>query len=96
MLTFVVSQRCGKKNYQAMAQTFRIAEAHKLDGFAIIGERSTVKESMFWHLLAGKLRESNVTTPENFDENYERIKSVIIEKRGATVIDTYFEIKGKP
>ena len=79
-----------------MAQTFRIAEVHRLENFATIGERSTVKESMFWHLLAGKVRESRVTTPENFDENYERIKAMIVEKRGATVIDTYFEIKGKP
>lgn len=38
-----------------MAQTFRIAEVRRLKNFATIGERSTVKESMFWHLLAGKV-----------------------------------------
>jgi len=79
-----------------MAQTFRIAIVNRLDHFAVIGERSTVKEPMFWHLLAGKVRESHVTTPENFDERFNKLKEIIIEKRGATVIDTYFEIKGKP
>lgn len=78
-----------------MAQSFKIAEVHRLDGFAVIGERSTVKESMFWHLLAGKVRESHVTTPQNFDETFNKVKAIIIEKRGSTVIDTYFEIKGK-
>jgi siderophore synthetase component len=86
----------GTKTKHTMAQTFRIAEVHRLDNFATIGERSTVKESMFWHLLAGKVREAQRTTPENFDERFNQVKKIIIEKRGSTIIDTYFEIKGKP
>jgi len=77
-----------------MAQTFRIATSSKIDGFAIIGEKSKVTEELFYQLLTSKVKEITEKEPERFDELLEDVKNNLLFK-GVIIIDTCFEIKGK-
>jgi hypothetical protein len=77
-----------------MAQTFRIATSSKLDQFNVIGYKSKVTEQLFWQTVKSKVKEITETQPEKFDEVMAQVKTHL-KKQSVTIIDTWFEIKGK-
>lgn len=78
-----------------MAQTFKIATSSKLDNFNVIGDKSKVTEQLFWQTVNSKVKEITETQPEKFDEVMEKVKTQLT-KGSLTIIDTWFEIKGRP
>ena len=78
-----------------MAQIFKIATSSKLDNFNVIGEKSKVTEQLFWQTVNSKAKEITETQPERFDEVMGKVKAQLT-KGSLTIIDTWFEIKGRP
>lgn len=78
-----------------MAQKFRIATSSKLDSFNLLGDKSEVTEQLFWQTVNSKVKEITETQPDKFDEVMEKVKSHL-SKGSLTIIDTWFEIKGRP
>ena len=78
-----------------MAQTFRIATSSKLDQFNVIGDKSKVSEQLFWQMVNSKVKEITESQPEKFDETLQTVKTHL-QKQSVTIIDTWFEIKGRP
>lgn len=77
-----------------MAQTFRIATSSKLDQFNVIGDKSKVSEQLFWQTVTSKVKEITEKQPEKFEETLETVKTHL-QKQSVTIIDTWFEIKGR-
>lgn len=77
-----------------MAQKFRIATASSLSNFNVIGVKSNVSEDFFWQTLKNKVKELTAGQPENFEQAIEMIKPKL--KNSIVVLDTWFEIKGRP
>lgn len=78
-----------------MAQVFRIATSSKLDRFNVIGDKSKVSENIFWETVTNKVKEITANQPEKFEEILETVKTHL-QNKSVTIIDTWFEIKGKP
>ena len=78
-----------------MAQTFRIATSSKLDQFNVIGDKSKVSEQLFWQTVKSKVKEITEGQSEKFDEVMEKVKDTL-NKSSLTIIDIWFEIKGRP
>lgn len=78
-----------------MAQTFKIATSSKLDKYFVIGDKAKVSEHLFWQILEGKVKELTSEQPDKYEEVLQRAKEAL-GKQSLTVLDTWFEIKGKP
>ena len=80
-----------------MAQTFRIAKSHKIDNYFVIGDKSKVTEDLFWDNVKSKVKELTAEQPDKYDETFERSKTHLANNRSSlTILDTWFEIKGRP
>ncbi len=84
-----------KLNNYKMAQIFRIATSSKLDKFNVIGKKSKVTEELFWQTVTSKVKEITESQPEKFEEVFQTVKTHL-QKQSVTIIDTWFEIKGRP
>ena len=78
-----------------MAQTFRIATSSKIDNLFFIGDKSKVSEQLFWQTVTSKVKEITEKQPDKFEETLETVKNHL-QKQSVTIIDTWFEIKGRP
>jgi hypothetical protein len=80
-----------------MAQIFRIAKSHKLDEYFVIGDKSKVTEELFWDNVKSKVKELTEKQPEKYDETFERAKNHLVNNKSSlTILDTWFEVKGRP
>lgn len=77
-----------------MAQTFRIATSSKLGDFNVVGDKSKVSPELFWQTVKSKVKELTESQPEKFDEVMEKAEDAL-SKSSLTIIDTWFEIKGR-
>lgn len=86
------------KNNKQMAQTFRIATSSKLDTFNVIGDKSKVSEQIFWNILKSKVKELTADVPDKYDEAFKMTKDFLLsgQSKNITIMDTWFEIKGRP
>jgi len=78
-----------------MAQKFRIATSSKLEKFNVIGEKSAVSEQLFWQTITSKVKEITAEHPDKFDEVMADVKTHL-QNGTLTILDTWFEIKGRP
>lgn len=78
-----------------MAQTFKIATSSKLNEYNVIGDKSKVSEQLFWQTVNSKVKEITKGQPEKFGEVIETVKTQLT-KGSLTIIDTWFEITGRP
>jgi hypothetical protein len=80
-----------------MAQKFSIAPVAKIDKLHLVGEKSTVTETMFWQTVESKVKELTADNSDKFDEVLQMVKATLLKaKTSLTVLDVCFEIKEKP
>lgn len=78
-----------------MAQKFRIATSSQIDKLFIIGKKSTVTEELFWQTVKAKVKEITAKQPKRYEEVLTSVTDHF--KNGPlTILDTWFEIKGRP
>lgn len=78
-----------------MAQKFRIATSSQIDNLFIIGKKSTVTEELFWQTVKTKVKEITAKQPKRYEEVLTSVTDHL--KNGSlTILDTWFEIKGRP
>lgn len=79
-----------------MAQKFRIAKANKIDNYYVISDKVTVTEQIFWDVLKNKVKELTAEQPDKYYKTFERaVRELKSGSSSLTVLDTWFEIKGK-
>jgi len=77
-----------------MAQTFRIAQISKIDDLNLLGDKQKLSKELFYETLNSKVKEVTKKQPERFDEVLEQV-NIILGHTNVTIMDTWFEIKGK-
>ena len=77
-----------------MAQIFRIAKTSKIGDNNLIVCKQKVPKELFYHVLNVKVKEVTQKQPERFDEVLEQVNIVLV-RTNVTIMDTWFEIKGK-
>ena len=78
-----------------MAQKFRIATSSIVDSLFIIGKKSTVTEELFWQTVKAKVKEITAQQPKRYEEVLTSVTDHL-KKGSITILDTWFEIKGRP
>ena len=75
-------------------KVFRIATSKQMDQFRVIGDKCKVVEDLFWQQFESKVKEITHDMPEKYEETLQKAKESLYHS-SLTIIDTWFEIKGK-
>jgi hypothetical protein len=73
---------------------YKIATSAQLDQFRVIGDKCKVSEELFWQSFNDKVKQITSDQPEKYEEVLQKAKEVLY-KSSLTIIDTWFEMKGK-
>lgn len=75
-------------------KVFKIATSSQMDDFRVIGDKCKASEELFWQTLKDKVKQITFDQPDKYEEVLQKAKEALY-KSSLTIIDTWFEIKGK-
>ena len=78
-----------------MAQIFKIAPSSRIDNLFVVGEKSKVSKELFWQTVESKVREVTKNKPDKYDEVLATCKDAL-SRSNLTILDTWFDVKGRP